>query len=108
MSSSGKDPVISRVKEYITPGLITILGVMLWAEISELKRDVKTLLANDASSKTKIEMLEKELYYLRERVYSDNKPLTYGTTSTGEFSPARGPAKKEDDPEVPSPQDTVA
>lgn len=106
MSSSGKDPVITRVKEYITPGLITILGVMLWAEISELKRDVKTLLANDAASQMKVNMLEKELDRVRLQVYNNKKPLAYN-------DPIPAPwykmiAKKEDEPEVPKPEeDTV-
>lgn len=103
MSSSGKDPVITRVKEYITPGLITILGVMLWAEISELKRDVKTLLANDAASQMKVNMLEKELDRVREQVCNDSKPISYN-------SPIPAPwykmiAKKEDEPEVPKPEE---
>lgn len=106
MSSSGKDPVVSRVKEYITPGLITILGVMLWAELSELKTDVKTLLARDAASSMKIDMLEKEIDRVRQRVCSDNKPLAYQ-------SPVSTPwykmiAKKEEEPQVPKPQEETA
>jgi len=95
---------MSRVKEYITPGLITILGVMLWAEISELKHDVKTLLANDAASKMKVDMLEKELDRVRQQVCTDNKkPLAYG-------DPVPAPwykmiAKKEDEPQVPKPEE---
>jgi hypothetical protein len=106
MNNSGKDPVISRVKEYITPGLITILGIMLWAEISELKKDVKTLLANDAASQMKVNMLEKEINYLREGTYNDKKPHSYGGTKP-EHQP-RGTAKKEDDPEVPNQEDSLA
>lgn len=103
MSSSGKDPVVSRVKEYITPGLITILGVMLWAELSELKTDVKTLLARDAASSMKIDMLEKEIDRVRQRVCSDNKPLAYqGPVSTPWYKMI---AKKEEEPQVPKPQE---
>lgn len=103
MSSSGKDPVVSRVKEYITPGLITILGVMLWAELSELKTDVKTLLARDAASSMKIDMLEKEIDRVRQQVCNDTKPISYQ-------DPVPTPwykmiAKKEDEPQVPMPQE---
>lgn len=107
MSNSGKDPVISRVKEYITPGLITILGILLWAEISELKRDVKTLLANDASTQTKVDMLEKEIDRVRQAVCNTHKNTSYGGNEPSSF-PTRGVAKKEDDPEVPNPEDSVA
>jgi hypothetical protein len=107
MSTSYRDPVMSRVKEYITPGLITILGVMLWAEISELKRDVKTLLANDAASKMKVDMLEKEIDRIRENIsYNDTKPLAYTTIPKGSFY--RAVAKKEDEPEVPKNEDNEA
>jgi hypothetical protein len=106
MNNNGKDPVISRVKEYITPGLITILGVMLWAEISELKKDVKTLLSNDAASQMKVDMLEKEIIYLRQEACNNKKPQSYGGPAT-EHLP-RGTAKKEDGPEVPNPQDSMA
>jgi hypothetical protein len=103
MSSSGKDPVVSRIKEYITPGLITILGVMLWAELSELKTDVKTLLARDAASTMKIDMLEKEIDRVRQQVCNTTKPISYK-------NPIPIPwykmiAKKEDELEVPKPKE---
>jgi FtsZ-binding cell division protein ZapB len=107
MNNSGKDPVISRVKEYITPGLITILGILLWAEISELKRDVKTLLANDASTQTKVDMLEKEIDRVRQSVCNTYKNTSYGGNEPSSL-PTRGVAKKEDDPEVPTSEDSMA
>ncbi len=103
MSSSGKDPVVSRVKEYITPGLITILGVMLWAELSELKNDVKTLLARDAASTMKIDMLEKEIDRVRQQVCNDTKPLGYNTPISLPWY--KMIAKKEDELEVPKPKE---
>ena len=78
MTSTSKNSVISGVKLYLFPSLVTILAMMIWRDVSELRSDVKALLAQSNIDKTKIEQLEKDVKFLEQSVYgSKQKPITY-------------------------------
>jgi hypothetical protein len=87
------DP-ISKVKEYLTPSLVTIVGVMLWSQLTELKADVKQLLINQSADQVKIANLENDVEELKSNY------INYELGSIRE-TPNKV-AKKEEDPEVPS------
>lgn len=92
MANVSNDRVISKIKEWLSPGLISFVGMMLWMQLTELKQDVRTLLINQGITQTKISQLEKEVDNLKhERNYGQQASL---------FIPRI--AKKEDGPEVPS------
>lgn len=45
--------------------LIAIVGTLLWSDLTELKQDVKTLLIQQSSDRTRIDMLEKDIQILK-------------------------------------------
>lgn len=72
--STQKTSIIDSVKLWIFPTLVSILSMMIWMEVRDLKQDVKQLLAQSNIDKTKIEMLERQVY--GKRLASNSVPLT--------------------------------
>tara|TARA_R110000868_G_scaffold140731_1_gene356690 strand:- start:166 stop:477 length:312 start_codon:yes stop_codon:yes gene_type:complete len=97
MPNTKPDVILTTVKSYITPILISILGIMLWGQLSELREDVKKLLAYQAANDVKVSILEKEIDNLREKYDSQSRHIT------GHVSfPERATAKKEEGPKIPT------
>lgn len=67
---SSKEQIINTLKEWLTPILITIIGSLLWRDLSELRSDIKQLLASQVEYKVKIEIIEKEINYLKSEKYN--------------------------------------
>lgn len=61
-SPTSRTSVAAAIKIYLFPSLVTILAMMIWRDVSELRADVKSLLAQASVDKTKIENLERILY----------------------------------------------
>jgi hypothetical protein len=101
MSNIKNDSLITEFKAWLTPILISILGIMLWSQLSELKEDVKKLLAYQASNDVKVSMLEKEVDILRQKYDGQ----TIYSSRENNF-PKQGFAKKEEEPKVPTPKET--
>ena len=101
MSNIKNDSVITAVKAWLTPILVSIVGIMLWSQLSELKEDVKKLLAYQAANDVKVSMLEKEIDILREKYDGQTR-----YSSREHDSPERAIAKKEEGPKVPTPEET--
>ena len=57
-----KNSLGNNLKIYFFPSLVTVLAMLIWRDVSELRNDVKSLLAQSNIDKTKIEMLERTLY----------------------------------------------
>jgi hypothetical protein len=70
-SPTSRNSVAAAIKIYLFPSLVTILAMMIWRDVSELRADVKSLLAQASVDKTKIENLERILYM------SSRKPTAY-------------------------------
>ena len=101
MSNITNDAVITALKAWLTPILISIVGIMLWSQLSELKEDVKKLLAYQAANDVKVSMLEKEIDILREKYDGQTR------YSPGGYNPQeRAVAKKEEGPKVPTGEET--
>jgi hypothetical protein len=62
-------PIISKLKAYLFPSLVSFLALMIWRDISEMRADVKMLLAQSNIDKTKIENLEKDVRQLEQAVF---------------------------------------
>jgi hypothetical protein len=69
MAEVKNSSVISNVKLWVFPSLVTILAMMIWRDVSELKSDVKQLLAESASNKAKVENLERQVQQLNQAVF---------------------------------------
>jgi hypothetical protein len=52
----------SQFKSWIFPGLVTILGMMIWNDVTEIKKDVKALMLQSSVDKTRIDNLERQVY----------------------------------------------
>lgn len=89
-----KPEVVSVIKEYISPILITIIGMFLWRDMSEMRNDIKLLLANQSANQVKIETLQADVSALKSFVYSRDytpRDIEYPVTQ---------PAKKEEEPKI--------
>ena len=64
-----KNSVLTTIKLYLFPSIATLLGMMIWRDISELKSDVKQLLAESNSNKAKVENLERQVQQLNQAVF---------------------------------------
>ena len=60
---------IDSIKAWLSPGLISILGLFLWRDLSELRMDVKTLLAQSTADHTKLIQLEQDVLLLKQKVF---------------------------------------
>ena len=65
-NNSSKNNLATSLKVYFFPSLVTILAMMIWRDVSELRSDVKALLAQANIDKTKIENLEKDIRMLQQ------------------------------------------
>ena len=52
----------SQFKSWIFPGLVSILGMMIWNDVTEIKKDVKALMLQSSVDKTRIDNLERQVY----------------------------------------------
>jgi hypothetical protein len=59
----------NKVKTWLFPSLVTVLAALIWRDVTELKSDVKSLLAQSNIDKTRINNIERELY--------DRKTITF-------------------------------
>lgn len=71
-----KHNIGNAIKVYIFPSLLSILAMLIWRDVSELRSDVKQLLAESASNKIKVEILEKQVQQLNQAVFK--MPRTAG------------------------------
>lgn len=58
---------VEKVKLWIFPTLVSIIGLFIYSEIKEIQADVKALLAQSNIDKTRIDNLERSIY---------NKPVS--------------------------------
>ena len=56
------DNTIEQLKAYLFPTAITIMSVMIWHDISEMKSDIKQLIVQSNVDKTRIDNLERQIY----------------------------------------------
>jgi hypothetical protein len=56
-----KEP-IQNFKVWIFPSLVSILAMMIWNDVNEIKSDVKSLMAQSNVDKTRIDNLERLIY----------------------------------------------
>jgi len=53
---------IEAFKVWIFPSLVSILAMLIWNDVSEIKSDVKALMAQSNIDKTRIDNLERAVY----------------------------------------------
>lgn len=90
---------INNLKLYVFPSIVTLLAMMIWRDVNELRSDVKQLLSESAYNKSKVERLEKQVDQLNQAVFK--MPRTAGNTpepvdNKGYISPMYAVLNKED------------
>lgn len=55
-------PTVEKIKLWIFPSLMSMIGLFIWQEIKEIKSDVKSLLAQSYIDKTRIDNLERQIF----------------------------------------------
>ena len=91
-SPDNQSKVISTIKEFLAPILLSIVGLFIWRDISEMRSDVKLLLVQQSADRIKIENMESDIAMLKSIVlqHSNQEKSTYFIQ----------PAKKEDELEI--------
>lgn len=56
------DVAVDVFKTWLFPGLVAIVGMMIWSTLNEIKSDVKALMAQSNIDKTRIDNLERQVY----------------------------------------------
>jgi hypothetical protein len=57
-----ENSAIIAFKVWIFPSLVTLLGMVIWHDVNEVKADVKALMAQSNIDKTRIDNLERQIY----------------------------------------------
>jgi len=65
---------VDRFKAWAFPGLISILGAIIWNDIKEIKTDVKALIAQSNQDKIRIDNLERVVYEGDKHITSEKIP----------------------------------
>ncbi len=56
------NPAIESFKVWVFPSLVSILAMLIWNDVNEIKADVKQLMAQSNIDKTRIDNIERQLY----------------------------------------------
>jgi len=57
-----ENPSISSIKSWIFPTLVSLVSLLIWNDVNEIKADVKSLMAQSNIDKTRIDNLERQFY----------------------------------------------
>lgn len=89
---------VDKIKVWIFPTLVTIIGMFIWQEIKEIKSDVKALLAQSNIDKTRIDNLERITYPSKPMSRSEEPNPTPGPIKfiLTEFLPAKNDMEDEE------------
>lgn len=81
-----RDNVIDQIKIWITPSVVSIIGLMIWTDVQEMKSDIKALLQESSSQKEKIKSLEADVALIKATYFT--KQASIPTTPKKEIPPA--------------------
>ena len=56
------NPSIGTFKAWIFPTLVSLVSLLIWNDVNEIKSDVKLLMAQSNIDKTRIDNLERQLF----------------------------------------------
>lgn len=57
-----ENPTLKSIKLWIFPSLASLVGLLIWSDVNEIKGDVKALMAQSNIDKTRIDNLERVVY----------------------------------------------
>lgn len=56
------NPSISAFKVWIFPSLVSLVSLLIWNDVNEIKSDLKLLMAQSNIDKTRIDNLERQIF----------------------------------------------
>jgi hypothetical protein len=99
MATTSENLLINKVKVWLFPSLITVLGWFLVTSITEMKSDIKILLTQSSSDKATIEALTKQVDMLNQKVFTQSQDAPYQKSDTSVFVPAIAYLTRDEDKE---------
>jgi hypothetical protein len=57
-----ENPSIAAFKVWIFPSLVSLVSLLIWNDVNEIKADVKLLMAQSNIDKTRIDNLERQIF----------------------------------------------
>ena len=57
-----ENPSIAAFKVWIFPSLVSLVSLLIWNDVNEIKADVKILMAQSNIDKTRIDNIEREMF----------------------------------------------
>jgi hypothetical protein len=57
-----ENPSIAAFKVWVFPTLVSLVSLLIWNDVNEIKSDVKLLMAQSNIDKTRIDNLERQLF----------------------------------------------
>jgi hypothetical protein len=57
-----ENPSIAAFKVWVFPSLVSLVSLLIWNDVNEIKADVKLLMAQSNIDKTRIDNVEREIY----------------------------------------------
>lgn len=57
-----ENPSVQAFKVWIFPSLVSVIALLIWNDVNEIKSDVKQLMAQSNIDKTRIDNLERQVY----------------------------------------------
>ena len=57
-----ENPTLKSIKVWIFPSLVSLVALLIWSDVNEIKGDVKALMAQSNIDKTRIDNIERQLF----------------------------------------------
>ena len=57
-----ENPTLKSIKLWIFPSLVSLVALLIWSDVNEIKSDVKMLMAQSNVDKTRIDNLERVVF----------------------------------------------
>lgn len=74
-----ENSTISSFKVWVFPSLVSIMSIMIWNDVNEIKADVKALMAQSNIDKTRIDNLERQIFKQTSSIPTKDKSLEIRT-----------------------------
>ena len=61
-TAMNETPNLKSIKLWIFPSLVSLVALLIWSDVTEIKADIKALMAQSNIDKTRIDNLERVVY----------------------------------------------
>jgi hypothetical protein len=84
------NPSIAAFKVWVFPTLVSLISLLIWNDVNEIKSDVKLLMAQSNIDKTRIDNIERQMFKASNTIPSPSIPkreeeITYAILVDNKF-----------------------